>query len=241
MPDTANLEDILETASKQFDDEIVPKLMERAGVDSQVMLDAHYRSMGSSLRRTRENWAQNELVKYMVRSKINTDPEVSHREIYDTYISERDEKWTVNARVRWERLAVRFDRFTTRQQAWDALAEMGNEVVYGAPFAAVSKRKSQDPLASKGGEQGWTHLGSLADKNLEKQLFSIPLDELSDILENDRGLEIVRVIEREEAGFISFEKAQPQIRKRLLEMKQEAEFQRYAEKVRERVPVEIFD
>ncbi len=241
LPETANLEEIMKTASEQFDESVMPKLMEKAGVESQVMLDAHYRALGSSLRRTREAWAENELVKYMVRSKINTDPEVSHREIYDTYISERNEKWSVVARVRWERLAVRLDRFSTRQQAWDALADMGNEVVYGAPLAAVSKRGSHDPMASQGGEQGWTNLGSLADKKLENELFSMALNELSDIRETDRGLEIVRVLDREEAGFISFEKAQPEIRKQLLETKQEAEFQRYADQVRERIPVEIFE
>jgi hypothetical protein len=241
LPETANLEEIMKSAGEQFDEAVLPKLMEKAGVDSASMLDAQYRAMGSSLRRTRQNWAENELVKYMVRSKINTDPEVSHRELHDRWMAERDDKWSVPARVHWERLAVRFDAFKTRQAAWDAMAEMGNEVVYGAPLAAVSRRNSQDPLAGEGGDQGWTSKGSLADKELETLLFSMELNELSDIRESVRGYEIVRVLEREAAAFIPFEKAQPEIRKKLLEEKQQAEFQRYADEVRERIPVEIFD
>ena len=125
--------------------------MKRTGVDSSTMLDAHYRNMGSSLRRIRESWAENEVAKYMIRTKINVDPAVSHRELFDTWLAEREDKWKLPAKVRWERLVVRFDRFPTRQAAWEAISAMGNEVVYGAPLEAVAKRSSQGVLAADSG------------------------------------------------------------------------------------------
>ncbi len=241
LPEGVKVEDILKSAGEQFDEAVLPELLKQSGVESTALLDAHYRSMGSSLRSTRQNWAENEIVKYMIRSKINVNPEVSHRELFDAYLEEREEKWALPARVRWERLVVRFDRFPSKQAARDAIAAMGNEVVYGAPLAAVAKRSSQGALADEGGMQGWTTRGSLADKELEKLLFTIEPDQLSDIHESARGFEIVRVLERTEAGYVPFEEAQPEIRKKLVDQKREVAFKEYIDSVRERVPVEVFD
>ncbi len=241
LPEGAKLSDVLKSAEEQFDESVLPKLVEKSGVESAAMLDAQYRALGTSLRRTRRNWAENELVKYMIRSKLEIDQEISHKEIHDLWLAERDTRWAVPARVHWERISVRLDQFPSRQKAWDALAEMGNTIFFGGSFAAVSKKGSQDPLANEGGDQGWASRGSLADKALEELLFTMPVNELSEIRDTGRGFEIVRVIERTDAGHVPFEEAQREIREKILDERREAAFKKYFDQVASRVPVETFE
>ncbi|MGI9519714.1 MAG: peptidylprolyl isomerase [Pirellulaceae bacterium] len=240
LPEGVVLEDVFDSAYEQFDETVLPELMKQTKVNSPALLDAHYRSIGSSLRKIRESWAENELVKYMVSNKIDVDPEVSHREMFEFY-QDHKEDYAFAARVRWEQLMVRFDKFSSRTEARDTLSEMGNEVVYGAPLAAVAKRSSHGFKASEGGQQGWTTQGSLIDTNLDDTLFTIELEKLSDIIQTERGYVIVRVLERTEAGFTAFLEAQSEIRENLLVQKREVAYEEYVNRIRERIPVEIYD
>ncbi len=240
LPDGANVEDIFESAGKQFDELMVPKLMDNVEVDSSAELDAYYRGLGSSLRSVKKSWIENELVMYTMRSKINVEPDVSHREMHDFYVANK-EQYAVPAKVRWEQLLVRFDKFPSREAARAAIQEMGDEVVYGAPLSAVAKRSSQGFKAQEGGQQGWTNKGSLVDQRLDNLLFTIDPGKLSEIIETQLGLAIVRVLERTEDGFVPFETAQSEIKQKILGEKKEQEYQRYIAKVKQRIPVEIFD
>ncbi len=240
LPEGASLDDIFDSAYEQFDENVLPELLKQTEATSPAMLDAHYRSLGSSLRKVRESWAESELVKYMMRSKINVDPEVSHREMFEYYQDHKDD-YAFPARARWEQLMVRFDKFSSRTAARDAISQMGNEVVYGAPLAAVAKRSSHGFKASDGGQHDWTTQGSLRSSELDKTLFSIELDTLSDIIETDRGYIIARVLERTEAGHTPFLEAQSEIRENLLDQKREQAYDEYVSRARERIPVEIYD
>ena len=240
LPEGANVETVYESAGKQFDEMMLPDLITSHNVKSAAELDAYYRGLGSSLRKVRQSWVESEFVKYMMRSKININPEVSHRELYEYYLS-RKEEYAIPARVRWEQLLVRFDKFPSRDAAKAAITEMGNEVVYGAPLTAVAKRSSQGYKADEGGQQGWTTRGSLVDKDLDTLLFSIEPGKLSEIITVSRGLAIVRVLERTEAGFTPFETVQSEIKEKILSGKREDELQQHLADVKNRIPVEIFD
>lgn len=241
LPDTANIDEILKSAGDQFDEIMLPKLMERANVKTPAMLDAVYRSQGSSLRKMRQSWSESEFAKFMLKSKINVDPEVSHREMFDYYQKHKDEKYAIKAKAQWEELMVRFDKFPGRTAARDAVAKMGNEVVYGAAFDAVARRSSNGFSAAKGGKHDWTTRGSLRESSLDKAIFEIEVNRLSDIIESSQGFHIIRVIDRTEHGYLPFADAQIEIRKLLLEEKQEKAFRDHVDEVRRRIPVEVYD
>ena len=240
LPEGANVEDIYESAGGQFDETMVPNLMKNMKVTSPAQLDAYYRNLGSSLRNVRKSWIENELVMYTMREKIQQKQEVSHREIYEVYLANK-EQYSTPARVRWEQLMVRFDKFPSKSAAKKAITEMYDSVYHGAKLSAVAEKKSQGFKAKQGGQQGWTTRGSLIDKNLDKMLFTIELDKLSDVVETARGFIVIRALEREEAGFVSFETAQKEIKKKISDEKLELEFQKHIAKVKARVPVEIFE
>ena len=68
-----------------------------------------------------------------------------------------------------------------------------------APAFVVSKR----PFAGN-----WEYL-------LDEAIFTLPLNRLSEIIEDDRGVHIVRVLERTEGGHQSFESVQDSIREKI--------------------------
>lgn len=238
LPKEANLDKIFEEAGKQFDEHVLPVLQKQAKMRSAAEMDAYLRSQGSSLRLMRKSWSENELTKYMTKEKIQSDPEVTRQELLE-YYKENEDEFKVVARARWEEIMVKFDQFDDRLSAKKAMAEMGNKIVGGASFAAVARKSSNGFTASDGGKYDWTVKGSLVSPELDRAIFELPIDHLSEIIETQTGFHIVRVIERQESGHIPFVEAQTEIRKKLVQIKQDEEFKQHMAKLRRTIPVEI--
>lgn len=133
---------------------------------------------------------------------------------------------------------IRFDRCSDREAANTQMVELGNQVVYGAAFAAIAEKSSHGFTSHRGGSYDWTTKGSLVNKAIDKAIFELPLNELSDIIESDLGLHIVRVIEREEERYIPFVDVQSEIKEKITNDKREANFVDHVAKLRESIPVE---
>jgi parvulin-like peptidyl-prolyl isomerase len=106
----------------------------------------------------------------------------------------------------------------------------------------VAKSRSEGPTASSGGVYDWTTKGSLALKKIDEAIFTLPVGELSAIIEDGDALHIVRVTERQEAGRTPFIEAQVEIRQKLVDQKRKAAVDEYLAKLRARTPVwTVFD
>lgn len=146
------------------------------------------------------------------------------------------------AKVRFEQLSVKISASRPRGQAWSLLAAMGNDVMQGKPFADVARSRSEGPTASTGGAYDWTTKGSLVSKVVDEAVFTLPVGQLSAILDDGSALHIVRVIERTEAGRTPFIEAQVGIRSTLEDERRKREMEEYLTVIRERTPVwTIFD
>ncbi len=238
LPEGANVKDIYKTLGEHFDKEVLSKILKKNNVKTANAFDIRLRSQGVSLRQFRARWIEDEFVRYFLKDKITINPDVQHQEIID-YYRKNQETYRRKARARWEQIEVHFSKFTNRTQARQAIAKLGNEVVYGAPLTAVAKRGSHGLKATDGGQEGWVTQGSLVSKKLNEAVFSLPLNRLSDIIETDLGFHIVRVLERTPAGFVPFTEAQVEIKKKLTEKKREESFKKHLEKLRREIPVEI--
>ncbi len=240
LPEGAKIDQINESLGTSFDEEVLPKFLAKSGATTSLQFDAQLRSMDSSLRQFRQTWIDDQFVKYFVSQKMKADDEVSATELRDYYDKHASE-YQFPARARWEQLVIRFDKTPDRQAARRTISEMGNEVVYGAPLDAVAKKSSHDFNAKNGGQQDWITKGSLAAESLDKAIFEIPLNELSDIIETPTGFHIIRVLERTPAGMKPFRDAQVEIKEKLLQAKQEKRFEEYVTRLRREIPIEVVD
>jgi parvulin-like peptidyl-prolyl isomerase len=235
------LPQIRHSLSEEFDEKQLDAMMEKTKVSTATELEAKLRRYGSSIRKQRYAYIEQQLGRYALAQNVTIDPEVTHQEMVD-YYRENVEDYKFPARATWEQLTVRFDKFPNKQAAYEALCWMGNEADRGVPFAVVAREHSQGVNADEGGVHGWTPQGSLVSKALDHAIFTAPLNQLGPIIEDERGFHIVRVLGREEAGKTLFPEVQKEIEERLKKKKRDREIEQYVKRLRESTPVwTVFD
>lgn len=235
------LPEIRKNVDQAFDEQQLPKMMEEEGIANSLEFEQRLRSRGMSLERMRKMFFERGLAQEWMRKNVASNDEVAHGELIAWYQNHLDE-YDYPARAEFETLTVKTGLKRSRTEAWEILAGMGNEVLGGRPFAEVAKTRSEGPTAAAGGRFGWTGKGSLASKKLDEAIFSLPVGELSAIIEDGEAIHIVRVTKREEAGRTPFLEAQVEIRSKILDDRRRVAVDDYLGKLRARTPVwTVFD
>ncbi len=238
LPDPSAKAQMFKLLGDHFNDNVLPSVLEQNKMKSAGEFDAHLRGQGASLRRFRQKWIDDEFVRYFLKEKVDVNPDINHQEILD-YYRKHEDQYRVKERARWEQIVITFAQIPDRNKARAEIAKLGNEIVYGASFEAVAKKSSHGLKAKDGGQQGWVNKGSLVSTKLDKSIFEIPLNRLSDIIETDIGFHIIRVHERLPAGLKPFRDAQVEIKARMLEEKRAAAFKEHLAKLKRQIPIEI--
>jgi parvulin-like peptidyl-prolyl isomerase len=198
--------------TEAFYEVMVPRMMESMKVDTQLELDRLLREEGTSLdaqkRVFKDSAFAEEAKKKHVPKKFDIDV-LSMRDYYDSHIDD----FRRPARARFRELTALISKSGSREAADRLIRQMGDEVFLGGtPFEAVAKRLSHGTRSAEGGVFDWVTQGSLKNENVDAAIFSIPLNRLSQIIEDSDGLRIVEVLERDPARIIPFEEAQAEIR-----------------------------
>jgi parvulin-like peptidyl-prolyl isomerase len=209
-------------AMEKFDEEfyksVAPKLAQDRKLPDVAALEVQLRKDGTTLEREKHNFAEMVLCNSYLAQNVHIAKDVTHAEMLK-YYQEHGAEYDHPAEARWEQISVRFDAFPSKAEAYAAIAQLGNEVVAGRPFADAARAASHGSTASQGGAHPWTKQGSLVSKALDQALFTLPVGELSPIIEDKQAFHIVRVVERREAGRMPFTDAQVFIRKKIVDQR----------------------
>ncbi|MEM7784840.1 MAG: hypothetical protein AAF623_15935, partial [Planctomycetota bacterium] len=141
LPDKVNLEDVISQAEKEFNENALPKMLEQSGYPSIVEFDAQLRFQGSSLKKFRKKWSEDQLTAFFFNQRIQSENDITHSELIEAY-REKQQTYFIPAKSKWEQVMVRFDKFASKQDAQTAIVELGNQLIYGANLAAVAKKSS---------------------------------------------------------------------------------------------------
>jgi hypothetical protein len=235
------LPEIRKSVDTAFNETQLPQMMEEEGVSNSLEYERRLRERGSSLDRMRKMFFERGLAQEWLRKNTGGSFEIPHADLIAWYQNHLEE-YDIQARAKFEIITVKAGLKRSRTQAWEIMAGMGNEILGGRPFAEVAKSRSEGPTASTGGVYDWTTKGSLALKKIDEAIFTLPVGELSAIIEDGDALHIVRVTERQEAGRTPFIEAQVGIRQKLIDQKRKAAVDEYLAKLRARTPVwTVFD
>ncbi|WP_254507922.1 peptidylprolyl isomerase [Anatilimnocola floriformis] len=229
-------EEIQELAKR---DPIVARLallMKEHNLETLGDLDRVLRQGGSTLEKQQRSFLETYLGRDNIQQKLKVKTEVSHLEMIN-YYHEHAEDFAVKARARFEILSVKFANFPDKRAAEQQMVQMGNDVIFGTPFAAVAKRGSQDINAANGGVYDWTNEKSLASDQIDQAIFSQEVGKLSPIIEDPKGLHIVRVTERQPAGYIPFTDAQVKIKELINQQRRDAAIKVILEGIRTKTVV----
>lgn len=223
-------------ARQMFFESELPELKKQYKVDDLTELDRLLREKGSSLAARQRDFVDQMLGHLYIRSKVEREPEVSIAEINEYYLTHQDE-FSFPDRARWEQLTVLFKNFSSREEAHKAISEMGRVAYFGGSMEAVARDKSQEPLAKQGGVHDWTAKGSLVSEPLDREIFKIPLNAMSEIVEDESGYHIVRVLGRDRAGVTPLSEVQDEIRNKIRTKKINDSQRKVMEDLAQRVPV----
>ncbi len=214
----ADLESIHKSLDASFLAQELPMMMKRLEAKSVKELEEKFVSLGTSLAERREDYNRKMIARSWLTETVKFNKEVTHDEML-AYYHEHEADYATPLRARWEELMVQFDKHPTKREAYATMAQLGNQAYQATAsqpatkrcFHAIAKTSSDGFTADKGGYHNWTTKGALATESIDQALFSLPVGQMSTILEGPLGFHIVRVLEREEAGHTPFSKVQAKI------------------------------
>lgn len=228
---------VITRAGRIFFEKQVPTLFKKHEVDSVAALEEKLRSNGLSLVTLRSQFVEQVLANELERKYIPMEYEIERQQIMDYYREHKDE-YFIEARAKWRELTIRFDKHETRAAAEALIKNLGNQIFLGGkPFEAVARESSEGFTAADGGVYDWTSRGSLKSKQIEQALFTLPLQRMSQVIEDEIGFHIIEVLEREEAHERDLAKTQVEIRKILSQERRSKEREKFRTKILARVPV----
>ena len=219
---------------KAFDEKQLPDLVDRAKAADVAELEAKLRGVGSSLDKSRRSFFEQVAAREMIRKNGEVNREIAPNELRQ-YYRDHLQEFEIQAKAKWEHLMARCpstESDAKKAIAYRKIAHMGNAIIGGAPLAVVAKRDSDGFTAEQGGAHDWTTKGSLVSTVLDDAIFNLPLGKLSNILTDDNGFHIIRVIERQDAGHRPFIDVQQEIKETIQNKEREEKVNGYIEKLK---------
>jgi parvulin-like peptidyl-prolyl isomerase len=234
-----NIPHIEENLHEPFEQHELPQLMKQLNVDNKRALEIELARLGSSLADVQRAFNEKVIAGEWLRTKVKVNEDVGPDEMIEYYRAHLSD-YDYPSQARWEELVVRKNRFKDPSEAYAALAQMGNEVwqngtkktVRGPAFAEIAKAQSDGFTAKDGGIHEWTTKGALQCAATDQALFTLEVGQMSSIIDSGPTFQIVRVIERKEAGRKPFTDVQSNIRDKLKEKRFQAEAEKYLTKLR---------
>ena len=158
------------------------------------------------------------LARYFVRKYVDVEAEPSEETLKKFYTDQKD-LFLVPDAVQLQHVVV-----TDEQKGEEILKSLRQ----GASFETLAEEQSIAGSGKKGGHLGWLYRGKM-DPDLEKVAFSLEKDALSGVLKTKNGYEVVKVLNKRDQHYFSFEEAKPKIRQRLFWTKKRELIDKYYE------------
>lgn len=116
---------------------------------------------------------------------------------------------------------------TAREEAKVRLAKLREEIVTNKKdFALAAKEFSQGPTRDQGGDLDWfPHIKGVLPEPLLQTAFSLPPGQISDVLESELGIHVLKVIERKPGEPSEYTKIKEQVRQLCIEEMQQVVLQ----------------
>lgn len=221
---------------KQLDDFVKKQLQaklddmkKQMGVTSTAELDRELQKRGTSLSMIEYQLRNQTLAQQYIAGKVRDHQKLSRQDLF-AYYQKHLKDYEVKQRVKWQQILI---SRMNEEQARAKLQILSDGLQQKPPrdFGELAAELSDGPTAENKGIYDWTNAGSLADARIEKLLSELPIGQPSDLVESPRSYQIVRVLERQEAGHVPFDEVQEQIRTKLQEADRQDEISKLIEEL----------
>ena len=156
------------------------------------------------------------------------------------YYEDNVDEFTRPERVRVRRIFVKAGSGDAdRERARARMAELQEQLAAGADFAELAKTYSDGPDAADGGLVGWVARGDLVE-SLEAPAFALEVGGVSDTLDTEYGLVLLKVDQKEDAGTASLDEVRAEIEPVLRAEAADVVFKKWMKELRKRSRVRMF-
>ena len=165
--------------------------------------------------------------------RFAADIEVSDADVQAYYDVYRERRFRQPAAVKFSQIFIEGATPDDRAAARERLEAILKQAREGADFAELAKQHSQDESASEGGDMGFVVRGQLVAP-LDEALFALEEGAISDVVESDIGLHVLKAVERQEDKVRELEEVREEIVEALKRERGGARAARAVEEDRER-------
>jgi peptidyl-prolyl cis-trans isomerase C len=144
---------------------------------------------------------------------------IPEKQIEQYYQDNRERVFQRPAEVRASHILIRTEpslsseeRAAARKKAEEVLAEAKKP---DADFAALAREYSDSPSKARGGDVGYFSQESPMSKAFVEAAFALKVGEISDVIETERGYDIIKVTGRKDATDVSLDEVKDAIRELL--------------------------
>jgi len=204
--------------------------------DLQKTLDQEGTTMPAYRKEIRDQLMRIKLIRRDIKSRVAvTDEEIG--EYYRKHREDYEGKESVRIKQILLLMPKGEDPAAKEKRRADA-RQIHQRLLNGEPFDQVSARYSEGPDAAGGGDIGYVEKGVILHE-VEEAAFSLPLHQISGVIETEVGFHIIQVVDRRGAGVKAIESVREEIREKIDREKMEKKFEEWLGALRKKSHIEI--
>jgi peptidyl-prolyl cis-trans isomerase SurA len=236
---TKVLDKLREEANKEFDKNVVRRLLKAQNLKSEEQLAAFLRDHGLSLDLMRRGSERQFIAQQYLHFRVGPYlSRIGHREILD-YYDKHPEEFVVADSVHWQDLFIDALRHPTRDAARAFAEVLANRARGGEDFVRLAQEYDNGDSQYRKYEGAGHKHGEVRPPEAEPVLFRLSEGEVA-VVEIGSGYHVVRLVKREHAGPMPFDdKVQKEIRDKLRGQVMRRETKRIITELRRKAVVEI--
>jgi peptidyl-prolyl cis-trans isomerase C len=169
-------------------------------------------AMGISEEKLRDEIGASLRIEKLLESKSGKKEEVSEDDIKDFYQT-HPENFEMPERIQASHILIKIDPGDTpevKEQKRQKLSDIREQIENGADFAQMAREYSDCPSKSRGGDLGVFERGRMV-KPFEDAAFQLKVGEVSDIVETQFGLHLIKLTDRQEGQVMPLDNAREKI------------------------------
>jgi peptidyl-prolyl cis-trans isomerase SurA len=116
--------------------------------------------------------------------------------------------------------------------------QLRKRVMDGESFDSLIVKYSQGPAAAQGGDVGYIERGAIIPE-VEAAAFTLPVGQISDVIESSVGFHIIQVLDKKGAGLKPIAAVREEIKTKIEDEKLETKFDEWMASVRAKSQIEI--
>lgn len=150
------------------------------------------------------------------------------------YYDEHPQEFTRPEQVVLQEIFLSTEKTTPQEMAAveRKIEDYRNRILKGEDFGEIAKRYSEGTTAKQGGDLGVFERGQLS-KQLEDAVFSLNKGGITDVIQTKTGFELLKVVERFQAGLQPLSKVDGEIQNKLYFQKMQPAMREYLAQLRE--------